>query len=60
MVGGLAYKAWQNHQAGKAPAAPAQIEAAPDSSPFGETGNPDQDNATAMLVLRAMIAAACG
>jgi uncharacterized membrane protein YebE (DUF533 family) len=58
MVGGLAYKAWQNHQAGKTPAAPAQIEAAPDSSPFGETGNPDQDNATAMLVLRAMIAAA--
>ena len=58
MVGGLAYKAWQNHQAGNAPAAPAQIEAAPDASPFGETGNPDQDNATAMLVLRAMIAAA--
>jgi uncharacterized membrane protein YebE (DUF533 family) len=58
MVGGLAYKAWQNHQAGKAPAAPAQIEAAPDASPFGETGDPDQDNQTAMLVLRAMIAAA--
>jgi uncharacterized membrane protein YebE (DUF533 family) len=58
MVGGLAYKAWQNHQAGKAPAAPAQIEAAPDASPFGETGNPAQDNETAMLVLRAMIAAA--
>ncbi len=57
MVGGLAYKAWQNHQAGKAPA-PAQIEAAPDAGPFGETGNPEQDNQTAMLVLRAMIAAA--
>ncbi len=58
MVGGLAYKAWQNHQAGNAPATPAQIEAAPDASPFGETGNLTQDNATAMLVLRAMIAAA--
>ena len=58
MIGGLAYKAWQNHQAGKAPSTPAQIEAAPDASPFGETGNVDQDNAAAMLVLRAMIAAA--
>jgi uncharacterized membrane protein YebE (DUF533 family) len=58
MVGGLAYKAWQNHQAGKAPATLEQIEAAPDASPFGETGNPEQDNQTAMLVLRAMIAAA--
>lgn len=58
MIGGLAYKAWQNHQAGQAPSAPAQIEAAPDASPFGETGNVDQDNAAAMLVLRAMIAAA--
>ena len=58
MVGGLAYKAWQNHQAGNAPATPAQIEAAPDASPFGVSGNFEQDNATAMLVLRAMIAAA--
>jgi len=58
MVGGLAYKAWQNHQAGNTPAAPAQIEAAPDASPFGVSGNFEQDNATAMLVLRAMIAAA--
>lgn len=58
MVGGLAYKAWQNHQAGNKPAAPAQIEAAPDASPFGVSGNFEQDNATAMLVLRAMIAAA--
>lgn len=58
MVGGLAYKAWKNHQAGNAPAAPAQIEAAPDASPFGVSGNFEQDNATAMLVLRAMIAAA--
>lgn len=58
MIGGLAYKAWQNHQAGKSPSPPAQIEAAPDASPFGETGNVEQDNAAAMLVLRAMIAAA--
>ena len=58
MVGGLAYKAWQNHQSGKTPEAPAQIEAAPDASPFGETGNPEQDNEASMLVLRAMIAAA--
>lgn len=58
MIGGLAYKAWQNHQAGQSPKPPAQIEAAPAASPFGETGNVDQDNAAAMLVLRAMIAAA--
>ena len=58
MVGGLAYKAWQNHQAGNAPATSAQIEAAPDASPFGVSGNFEQDNETAMLVLRAMIAAA--
>ncbi len=58
MVGGLAYKAWQNHNAGKTPSAPEQLEAPPAASPFGETGNVEQDNATAMLVLRAMIAAA--
>lgn len=58
LVGGLAYKAWQNHQAGNAPARPAQIEAAPEASPFGVSGNFEQDNAVAMLVLRAMIAAA--
>ena len=58
MVGGLAYKAWRNHQSGKTPEAPDQIEAAPDASPFGETGDLEQDNATSMLVLRAMIAAA--
>lgn len=58
MVGGLAYKAWRNHQSGKTPEAPDQIEAAPDASPFGETGDIEQDNATSMLVLRAMIAAA--
>ena len=58
MVGGLAYRAWQNHQAGNTQAVPGQIEAAPEASPFGVSGNFEQDNATAMLVLRAMIAAA--
>jgi uncharacterized membrane protein YebE (DUF533 family) len=59
LVGGLAYKAFQNHQAGEAPdAAPAQIEAPPAASPFGETGDAAQDNETSMLILRAMIAAA--
>lgn len=58
LVGGLAYKAYQNHQSGQAPAAPAQLEAAPAASAFGETGDAQADNETAMLVLRAMIAAA--
>jgi uncharacterized membrane protein YebE (DUF533 family) len=58
MVGGLAYKAFQNHQAGKVPQQQGLIEAAPEASPFGETGNAAQDNDTSMLILRAMIAAA--
>lgn len=59
MVGGLAYKAYQRHQA-KQDAQPPQalIEAAPDYSPFGETGDAENDNETALLILRAMIAAA--
>jgi uncharacterized membrane protein YebE (DUF533 family) len=60
MVGGLAYKAFQKHQAKQAPEAAAQglIEAAPDASPYGETGDAEYDNETALLMLRAMIAAA--
>jgi uncharacterized membrane protein YebE (DUF533 family) len=60
MVGGLAYTAFQRHQAKQAPEALPQglIESAPDASPFGETGDAEQDNETALLVLRAMIAAA--
>ena len=58
MVGGLAYKAFQNHQAKARPAAQGLIEAAPMESPFGESGDVSQDNATSMLILRAMIAAA--
>lgn len=59
VIGGLAYKAWENYQAGKplidlgGPVAPA-----PDASPFGETADHAQDQATALLMVRAMIAAA--
>lgn len=64
MIGGLAYKAFQNRDAQKAGAkGPAigtegLIEAAPAGSPFGETGNALEDNDVALLILRAMIAAA--
>lgn len=60
MVGGLAYTAYQRHKAGQAPNADAQpmIAPPPAESPFGETGDATQDNETAMLILRAMIAAA--
>lgn len=67
LVGGLAYKAWKNHEAGKPlfdtgrPAAPPEEPAlleAPKESLFGEIGDVSQDNAAAMLILRAMIAAA--
>jgi uncharacterized membrane protein YebE (DUF533 family) len=62
LVGGLAYQAWQNFQQGKPPlqigqAGPAMLEP-PAASPFGTTGNAERDNATALLLLRAMIAAA--
>jgi uncharacterized membrane protein YebE (DUF533 family) len=65
LVGGLAYKAFQNYQAGKpllggaAPGQiPGQIEEAPAASPFGHTGDEATDNETAILLIRAMIAAA--
>lgn len=58
MIGGLAYKAYRDHQAKTAPAPQQQIAAPPAGSPFGETGDPKQDNETSMLILRAMIAAA--
>ncbi len=60
MIGGLAYQAWQNYQAGKPPLALGKpdVQEAPAESPFGTTGDEAQDNATAMLILRAMIAAA--
>lgn len=58
MIGGLAFKAFKDHQARAKPAAQKLIEPAPAESPFGETGNALEDNDTALLILRAMIAAA--
>jgi uncharacterized membrane protein YebE (DUF533 family) len=60
LIGGLAYKAWQNHKAGKPliDRGDQSVDPAPDASPFGETGNPAQDEATSLLMIRAMIAAA--
>lgn len=61
LIGGLAYKAWQNHQAGKPlisgrDASPQKLAvAAPDGSGFEEAA---QSNENALLYLRAMIAAA--
>jgi uncharacterized membrane protein YebE (DUF533 family) len=59
LIGGLAYKAFQNHKAGKPLVDLGKgVEKAPDASPFGETGDHAHDQANAMLMLRAMIAAA--
>jgi uncharacterized membrane protein YebE (DUF533 family) len=60
LIGGLAYKAWQNHQAGKPliDRGDAGVATPPAESPFGETGHPAQDDATSLLMVRAMIAAA--
>lgn len=61
LIGGLAYKAWQNHQAGKPlisgrDASPQKLAvAAPDGSGFEEAA---QTNENALVYLRAMIAAA--
>jgi uncharacterized membrane protein YebE (DUF533 family) len=61
LIGGLAYKAYQNYSAGKpllGGAAAGQIEEAPTESPYGTTGDSAADNETAMLMIRSMIAAA--
>lgn len=60
LIGGLAYKAWQNHKAGKPliDRGDKSVDAAPDASPFGATGDHAQDEATSLLMIRAMIAAA--
>jgi uncharacterized membrane protein YebE (DUF533 family) len=58
LIGGLAYKAYQDYKAQAKPVAPKLIEPAPAGSSFGETGNPVEDNDIALLILRAMIAAA--
>jgi uncharacterized membrane protein YebE (DUF533 family) len=59
VIGGLAYKALQNYQAGK-PLIDlgGGLEPAPAESPLGNTADVEQDNKTAMLMVRAMIAAA--
>jgi uncharacterized membrane protein YebE (DUF533 family) len=59
VIGGLAYKALQNYRAGKPPIDfGADVEPAPAESPFGDTPDQDQDQQTALLMVRAMIAAA--
>jgi uncharacterized membrane protein YebE (DUF533 family) len=61
LIGGLAYKAYQNYSAGKpllGGSATGQIEEAPAESPYGTTGNSAADNETAILMIRSMIAAA--
>jgi uncharacterized membrane protein YebE (DUF533 family) len=56
LVGGLAYKAYQNYQAGKPPL---QIGSEPSAAPSGSGFEADrQSQADAVLYLRAMIAAA--
>jgi uncharacterized membrane protein YebE (DUF533 family) len=57
MIGGLAYKAYQNYSSGK-PVLGGPVEEAPAESPYGTTGNETHDNDTAMLMIRSMIAAA--
>ena len=59
VIGGLAYKALQNYRAGKPPFdLGAEVEPAPSESPFGDTAHQGQDQKTALLIVRAMIAAA--
>jgi uncharacterized membrane protein YebE (DUF533 family) len=59
VIGGLAYKAFQNYRAGKPPIdLGGDVEPAPAESPFGDTAEQDLDQQTAMLMVRAMIAAA--
>lgn len=63
LLGGLAYKAWRNHEAGKPlidrPGdGSSTVAPAPDDSPFGETGDETRDQAAARLMLQAMIAGA--
>jgi uncharacterized membrane protein YebE (DUF533 family) len=59
LIGGLAYSAYQNYQAGRpliGQGQAASISAAPQGSGFAEGDNDDQERA--LLMLRAMIAAA--
>ncbi|MCO4052658.1 MAG: tellurite resistance TerB family protein [Bosea sp.] len=57
LIGGLAYKAYQNHQAGQP--VPGQAQAAALPAPAGSGFEPEAaSNETAILLIRAMIAAA--
>ena len=61
VLGGLAYKAWQNYQSNKQPtaAAPAQVLPPPADSPFDATASVAADGKPfALALVRAMIAAA--
>jgi uncharacterized membrane protein YebE (DUF533 family) len=59
VIGGLAYKAFQNYQAGKSLIDLGErLEPAPPESPFGNTTDAERDRRTAMLLVRSMIAAA--
>ncbi len=59
VIGGLAYKAYQNYQAGKAVQEPAQADAHVVTPPSGSGFEPQAaTDQTALLLIRAMIAAA--
>jgi uncharacterized membrane protein YebE (DUF533 family) len=59
LVGGLAYKAWQNYQQGTGLAGDAKVEAPPSDGAFMPTENDSAGaNALSLLLARAMISAA--
>jgi uncharacterized membrane protein YebE (DUF533 family) len=59
VIGGLGYKAFQNFQGGKPLLDLGDgVEPAPEGSPFGNTSDEEQDKRTALVFVRAMIAAA--
>ncbi len=59
MIGGLAYKAYQNYQsANLIPTTREATVEAPAQSPFGKTANADADRQTSLTLIRAMIATA--
>jgi uncharacterized membrane protein YebE (DUF533 family) len=58
VIGGLAYKAYQNYQAGKPLMDLGPGMEAPAESPFGNTADGEQDKRTALLMIRTMIASA--
>lgn len=59
LVGGLAYKAWQNYQQGAAQPQPASVEPPPSGTGFLPNETDDSDTqALSLLLARSMIAAA--